>query len=334
MLTDINTTMKKTRLDFFNLFLLLLAVGITILYLASKVKNREYEKVFWSGKITVSASKQNLEHDSAIKVIEAKYYNTFDKSKRMLHSDSRVLLNSKSNDSIYFKSEHGLLPDSLHLKYFSIEDRKFYELNTNIPYNKIKKAAKASYGRLSIDVEIKSKGNVILSVNSKNLIPEKTSVFQAQETTGNLSELLFVTRQKTRYNDYDGITNVKDFADLMGNKYNWVFKTELEPGDQISSAYAYSFLNEKIYDIEEDQILGKLSIPERFYIYWTNGNKYDTVYYFNPIEILSTFRKLNHIDGEEPILLTFKLYKDKYAECVLSKNGISIPVRNVYPKIP
>lgn len=334
MLTDINTTMKKTRLDFFNLFLLVIAVGITILYLASKVRNREYEKVFWTGKITVSASKDDLKNDFAIKVIEVNYYNTFDKSKRVLHSDSRVLLNSTSNDSIYFRREDGLLPDSLHLKYFSINDCKFYEINKNIPYNRIKKGAKGASSRSSIDLEIKSKGDVILSVNSKKLLPKNISVFQAQETTGNLNELIFVTRQKKRYNDYDGIANVKDFADLMSNKYNWVFKTELETVDQITSANAYSFINDKIYDIDEDQILGKLSIPEKFYISWKNGNKYDTVYNFNPIEILSAFRKLDHIEGEEPILLTFKLYKDKYAECILSKNGISIPVRNLYPKIP
>ena len=62
--------------------------------------------------------------------------------------------------------------------------------------------------------------------------------------------------------------------------------------------------------------------------------KYNIQYELSPIEVLSAFRKLNEGVSSSDIKFIFKVYKNAYAECEMSKNGIIIPLIDLYPYKP
>ena len=76
------------------------------------------------------------------------------------------------------------------------------------------------------------------------------------------------------------------------------------------------------------------NIPTTFYVRFGNVNQYGVDYYFNSLEILNAFRKLDETNGPEPITLTFKLFKNKPAECELSKNGQIISLKDLVSENP
>lgn len=326
--------MKSKILNILNIFLAGILAVLIMLYFMAKVKNKESEKVLWTAEIRSFSENSSPSNPNIIKVINGVFYNTFNNSTKKIDSDSKDLTSAESRESIYFQKDTELLPDSLNLKYFSIDERKFYQLQTKIPYDLIKNAEQNSTDLTKLSCEIYPKGKVILKIDQEDFPSINIASYRAKETTGNLDQLIYKESLGEKYNDYEGIENINDFSDLLQNKYRWIFKVDLEAGDQLFNAYAYSFAERNIFDLKEKSLNKYENIPKTFYVRFGNGNQYGIDYYFHPNEILNAFRKLDKIDGPEPITLTFKLFKNKPAECELSKNGQIIYLKDLYPDNP
>jgi hypothetical protein len=110
----------------------------------------------------------------------------------------------------------------------------------------------------------------------------------------------------------------------------------MEEQDVLTSVYAYSFRDEKIEIAADNDTAVARNIPSTFYIYWKNKNNkdYNIQYALSPIEILNAFRKLNKSNVSEAITLTFKVHKNAYSHCEISKNGIVIPLKDLHPEKP
>ena len=118
----------------------------------------------------------------------------------------------------------------------------------------------------------------------------------------------------------------------MENKYKWVFKSKIDSSTYIKEVSSYS------YSAENIDLFGKtqesLPIPSQFYIKWGDKQRFGVQYTFNPLEILNAFRALSTIESSEPISINFKLFKDKYPQCEISKGLKNIILRDVYPEKP
>lgn len=323
--------MKSKILNILNIFLAGILVVLIMLYFMAKVKKKESEKVLWTAEIRSFSenSKPNI-----IKVIDGVFYSNYNNSRKEIDNDSKDLTSSSSRESIYFQKNTELLPDSLNLKYFSIDERKFYQLRTKIPYDRLKNAKKNSKDLTKLSCEIYPKGKVILKIDQEDLPSINIASYRAKETVGNLDQLIYKESLGEKYNDYEGIENINDFSDLLQNKYRWIFKVDLEAGDQILNAYAYSFAEQNIFDLKEKSLNEFENIPKTFYVRFGNVNQYGFDYYFNSLEILNAFRKLDKINGPEPITLIFKLFKNKPAECELFKNGQIISLKDLVSENP
>ena len=326
--------MKSIILNILNIFLAGILAVLIMLYFMAKVKNKESEKVLWTAEIRSFSENSSPSNPNIIKVTDGVFYNTFNNSTKKIDNDSKDLTSAESRESIYFQKDTELLPDSLNLKYFSIDERKFYQLQTKIPYDLIKNAEQNSTDLTKLSCEIYPKGKVILKIDQEDFPSINIASYRAKETTGNLDQLIYKESLGEKYNDYEGIENINDFSDLLQNQYQWIFKVDLEAGDQLLNAYAYSFAEQNIFDLKEKSLNEFENIPKTFYVRFGNGNQYGIDYYFHPNEILNAFRKLDKIDGPEPITLTFKLFKNKPAECKLSKNGQIIYLKDLYPDNP
>lgn len=326
--------MKSKILNILNIILLGILVVLIMLYFMAKVKNKENEKVMWTAEIRSFSENSSPSNPNITKVINGVFYNTFNNSTRKIDNDSKDLTSAESRESIYFQKDTELLPDSLNLKYFSIDERKFYQLQTKIPYDLIKNSEQNSKDLTKLSCEIYPKGKVILKIDQEDFPSIVIASYRAKETVGNLDQLIYKESLGEKYNDYEGIENISDFSDLLQNQYRWIFKVDLEAGDQLLNAYAYSFAEQNIFDLKEKSLNAFENIPKTFYVRFGNVNQYGVDYYFNSLEILDAFRKLDKINEPEPITLTFKLFKNKPAECELSKNGQIISLKDLNPENP
>lgn len=326
--------MKSKILNILNIILVGILAILIILYFTAKVKNKENEKVLWTAEIRSFAENSTSSNPNIIKVINGVFYNTFNNSTKKIDSDSKDLTSAESRESIYFQKNTELLPDSLSLKYFSVDERKFYQLQTKIPYDLMRNAESKIANLTKLSCEIYPKGKVILKIDQEDFPSINIASYRAKETTGNLDQLIYKESLGEKYNDYEGIENINDFSDLLQNKYRWIFKVDLEAGDQLLNAYAYSFAEQNIFDLKEKSLNKYENIPKTFYVRFGNGNQYGIDYYFHPNEILNAFRKFDKIKGTETITFTFKLFKNKPAECELSKNGQVISLKNLVSENP
>jgi hypothetical protein len=331
--------MKTTKLDYLNIFLVVILGLLLILNLAVRFVNKEHDKIVWDAKIYSSNENTSSETPNLIKIVEAVFYNNFNQSTKTLDYESLQetsgITSERNQNQILFTTYHEeLLPDSLNLKYFSVYERKFYLLSTKLPYEKIKNLTNKNNYKPILIFEVLPKGKTILKINSEeneNQKPKVIETFTAKETVGNLEMLVYQRSLEGKYNDYDNIENITDFSDLLQNQYKWVFKAELEPNNNLKVVSAYSYSEENI------NFLGKtkdfLPIPRRFYIDWGNKQEYGIQYEytFNPIEILNAFRTLNKIKTSEPIIINFKLFKEKNPQCEISKGETSIFLNDLYP---
>ena len=326
--------MKSKILNILNVILVGILAVLIMLYFIAKMKNKENEKVLWTAEIRSFSENSTSSNPNIIKVINGVFHNNFNNSRKEIDNDSKDLTSSSSRESIYFQKDTELLPDSLNLKYFSIDERKFYQLQTKIPYDLIKNAEQNSTDFTKLSCEIYPKGKVILKIDQEDFPSINIASYRAKETTGNLDQLIYKESLGEKYNDYEGIENINDFSDLLQNKYRWIFKVDLEAGDQLLNAYAYSFAERNIFDLKEKSLNEFENIPKTFYVRFGNGNQYGIDYYFHPNEILNAFRKFDKIKGTETITFTFKLFKNKPAECELSKNGKIISLKDLHPENP
>ena len=326
--------MKNKILNIVNIFLLGILAILIMLYFITKVKNKENEKVSWTAEIRSFSENAASKNTNIIKVIDGLFYNNFNHSTRTIDSDSRDLTSSESRESIYFPTYKELLPDSINLKYFSVDERKFYHLQTKIPYDLIRNAESKVANLTKLSLEILPKGKIFLKKDQEDFPSINIASYQAKETTGDLEQLIYKESLGEKYKDFEGLDSINDFSDLLQKKYHWVLKTDLEAGDHLMNANAYSFAEQQIYDLEEENLNVNENIPKTFHVRFGNTDKYGIDYYFEANEILTAFRKLNENNGAEPILLTFKLYKNKPAECKLSRNGQIISLKNTFPENP
>ena len=326
--------MKKTILDYINLFLLAILLILTLLYFATFIQNKGGEKVLWTAIIESNSGNSSAEKSNTIKIIDAHFFNSFNNSEFNLDNESGTMTNSKNQNKIYFESNADLLPDSFQLKYFSIDERKFYLLNTPIPYDKILNSAKNNKKLAKLYLEIFPNGKIILTFDQENSERKQLSTFKAKEVQGNLDLLVFRKSSGQLYNDFEDLLNITDFSDLFQNQYGWICKIKMENEGQLQRINTYSFLDESIDDVEDESKIEKRNIPKTFRIDWKDNQEYGVQYHFSPNEILTAFRKLNEIKSSEPITISFELAPNKLPTCKISKGGEVIPLKNLYPELP
>ncbi|WP_369014630.1 hypothetical protein [Flavobacterium anhuiense] len=330
--------MNNTKLDYINIFLAVILVAVIALYFATRFKNKEQDKMFWNAEIHSSLENPTAENSNIIQIIDATFYNTFNDSKSEIDSESKRVTSAKSDNSIFFKIwQEELLPDSLKLKYFSVDERKFYQLQTLVPYKKMKNLVTEKDVVPILILEVQPKGKILLKIIPKeNTEPQLLETFMAKEIAGKLDMLVYEESLGEKYNRFESIENITDYADLLQNQYKWSSKVEMEEQDVLASFYAYSFKDDRIELSEDADAAAIRSIPKIFYIYWEDKKKkkYNIQYELSPIEVLSAFRKLNEGVSSSDIKFTFKVYKNAYAKCEMSKNGIIIPLKDLYPYKP
>ncbi|MDQ6531053.1 hypothetical protein [Flavobacterium sp. LHD-85] len=329
--------MRKTKLDYINISLTIILVVLVMLNFAARFKNKEQDKILWNAEIHSYTEDSQTENSNIIQIVEASLHNNFNQSVSDIDSESKRVTSAKSEDFISFKIwQKELLPDSLNLKYFSIDERKFYLLQTHLPYEKMKNLVKDKNEVPFLILEVQPKGKILLKIrpNEENAEPKLVETFVSKETTGDLNMLVYETSLGEKYNRYPGIESITDYADLLQNQFKWSVKIEKEDGDILKSVYANSFKKESIDVLEDNDTASIRSIPSTFYIYWENKKNYSIQYTFSPIEILTAFRKLNANDAPGDINFNFKIYKNAYAKGEISKNGVVIPLKDAYPEKP
>ncbi len=330
--------MKKTKLDYINIFFAVILLALAILNFGVRFQNKEQDKMFWNAEIHSFTENSSGKNSNSIQIIDAAFYNNFNHSKSGIDSESKRITSISSEDFVSFKIwGKELLPDSLHLKYFSIDERKFYLLDTPLPYGKMKDGIKDKNASPLLILEIRPKGKILLKTlqnDAENTKSQVVETFACKETKGDLDMLVYEESLGKKYNRYPSISSITDYADLLQNQFKWSVKIVMEERDVLKSIYGYSFKKESIDILEDHDIALMRNIPETVYIDWENKKNYGIQYNFSPIEILTAFRKLNAIDEPGDINLTFKIYKKDYAQCEISKNGTVIPLKDLYPEKP
>ncbi|WP_300673125.1 hypothetical protein [Soonwooa sp.] len=335
--------MKTSKLDYFNIFLAIALGFILILNLMVRYKNKEQDKLLWGAYILSSNADSSKDDVNAIKIIDASFSNRFDKSQKSLNYDSKKeageIVNTVDSVKIKFSTyNEDLLPDSLSVRFFSGNERKFYQLTTKLPYEKIRKLVLRNKQNPAFFIEIQNKGKVLLKLNqakNDNLNYATIASFNAKETTGTIDELVNKESLDGHYNDYDGVTKISDFGELISNKYWWIAQIEkVNPEDKITSFYAISHAEYSIDDLQDDSKPALRSIPKEFYIDWKNNRKYSVVYELNSQEVLDAFRKLNQLNSPYPIMIKFRIDDNDFTRCYISRGDTSIELKDLYPSKP
>lgn len=332
--------MKTAKLDYINIFLVVILGFLLILNLTTKFQNKEQDKIIWNANIYSSNVNTSSEPSNIIKIIDAVLYNNFNQSTKTLDYESLQrtsgIISEKNQKQILFITrEEELIPDSINLKYFSADDHKFYMLSTKLPYEKLKKLTQKNNVKPTLIFEILPKGKTNLKISTKEHIdqsPKVLETFRAKETTGNLEMLVYRESLGEKYNDYNNIENIIDFSDLLKNQYKWLFKAETDSNNYLKEASAYSYSEENINFLEKTKDF--LPIPRSFHIKWGNQQEFGVQYTFNTMEILNAFRTLHNIETSEPIFINFKLFKEKNPYCEISKGRKSIILKDLYPEKP
>ncbi len=329
--------MKKSKLDYINIFFTIILGILIFLNLSARFKNKEQEKILWNATIQSLSENHSYKNRNLIKIIIAKLFNNFNHSTSYFDNESVEFIPNKTENSINFNSsDKELLPDSLSLNYFSVDERKFYTLKTKIPYEKIRNLIKNKNGIPTLFFELQPKGKTILKMMQKINEQDKSEFigsFTAKETNGDINMLIYKKHLSGKYNDYEGIRDILDFSDLIQNRYNWTFHVEMEGEERLQEVSAYSS-TESIDILENKDDAKYRNIPRRFDLRWGNKQKYSTQFEFSAFEILTAFRKLDEVHSSEPVTINFKLLREKYPECTISKDKISIPLKNLFPELP
>lgn len=330
--------MKKTVIDYLNFCLVGVFIVLLFIYGITLLKKKEFNKVSWSAKIVSKDPNSKDEKANMLKVLDAVFINTFNHSKNTLHFDSPKLIVSKGADSAYFWSQNDLLPDSLTIKYFSVEEKKFYQLNTRLPLEKMQNSLESKNEGTDVKIEIQPKGKISLMIEqpkNRDFGLKLIQSFQAKEVQGTLRMLVYRKYEKKEYNDFPSLKGIADYSDILIQKYIWMVKVETENVEKVSEISAYAFDGKSMRTDNETFENAKLrNLPNRFSIDWGNMQRYGSNYSFDSQEILDAFRALNQIKSNEPAIITFKLFKNTYPKAEISKGEKAIPLKDVYPDLP
>lgn len=322
--------MNKTFLDYTNFFLTGVLLFIFAMFAYSWITNKEFDKLYFRGEIRSSAGNSSALKTNTIQITEAEFRNSFNHSTLKIDSDSKLISSSISKDSVYFRSGTELLPDYLHLNYYSIDERQFYKVNAKLPSFIIKKTITNKHSQPKFVIEVQPQGVVFIKIIQKNLPSKVIARFSAEKTTASLDELVYETSLGKKYNRFESITTIKDYADLLHNQYLWGFATVLENGSILENAYTNSYDLESSYDFEDLQNFKKRNIPQTFYLEWSDSKKHSEQFTFDPNEILQAFRTLDKSETDDPIIISFKLSEDQKPECQISKGSEMMSLTDLY----
>lgn len=330
--------MKKTVIDYLNFCLAGVFIVLVLLYGIALIQKKEFNKVKWSAKIISVSPDSTDEKSGMLKILDVVFINTFNNSENRLDYNSPKLIVSKRADSAYFWSQNDLLPDSLSIRYFSVEEKKFYQLNTKLPLEKMQNALDNKSLGIDLKMEIQPKGKILLKIEqpgNKKFGSKLIEGFQAKEIPGTLKMLVYREYSGQEYNDFPSLKGISDYSDVLIQKYTWMVKVETENSENVSEISAYAFDGQSMRTENETYEDAKLRyIPNRFSIDWGNTQRYGNNYSFDSQEILDAFKALNQIKSSEPALITFKVFKNAYPKAEISKGGIIIPLKDVYPDLP
>lgn len=331
--------MKKTAIDYLNFCLTGIFILLLILYGITLIKKKEFDKLSWSAKIIAVEPNSTDEKSGMVKILDAVFVNTFNQSENRLEHDSpKIIVSKKGSDSAYFWTQDDLLPDSLSIKYFSVEEKKFYQLNTKLPSEKMQSSLDNGK-RADLKLEVQPKGKITLKLDMAENGKNKSKIigsFQAKEFVGKLDMLVFKeSAEQARYNEFPSLRDVSDYSDVLTQKYSWAMKIETENSEKISETSAYAFDGKSMKTGDETFEDVKLrNIPNRISIDWGSTQRYGSSYSFDSQEILDAFKELNQINSNEPIHITFKLFKNAFPKAELSKGGKIISLKDTYPDLP
>ncbi|AZB25707.1 hypothetical protein [Chryseobacterium bernardetii] len=330
--------MRKTVIDYLNLFLTGVFIVLVLLYGIALLQKKEFNKIKWSSEIISLGSNSTDEKAGMLKILDAVFINTFNYSENRLNNNSPRLIVSKGPDSAYFWSQNDLLPDSLSLRYFSVEEKKFYQLNTRLSLDKKQNSLENKSPGADLRLEVQPKGKVSLKikpVGNHHAGSVLIGNFQAEEFPGTLKMLVYRTYAREEYNDFPSLKSISDYSDILTQKYTWMVKIETENTEKVSEISAYAFDGKSMRMDGDTFESAKLRyIPNRFSIDWGNTQKYGSNYSFDGQEILNAFKDLNQIKSNEPVLITFKLVKNAFPKAEISKGGKTILLKDVYPDLP
>ena len=332
--------MKNTKLDYINILFAVILGVLIVLNIVARYKNKEQDKIIWEAEIQGFSEDTLSVNQNIIKIVDAHYFNNFNHSSSNIDSDSEMITSNKKRNTIYFKNwNKDLLPDSLSLKYYSVDERNFYLLSTRLPYEKIRNLGKINNKIPNLILQIKPKGKIILKMSqvqneNENKESKFIASFTAKKIEGELDMLVYKKSSNHKYNDYEGITNVIDFSDLLQNRYKWSVKLVMKEQNKLIEISANSFSDDIIDIPENNDTITTRNIPSGFDIEWGNKKKYGIQYYFDANEILNTFRKLSKINSSEPVTFTFNLNEGKLPQCEISNGKKSVPLKNLYPELP
>lgn len=334
--------MKNTFVAYLNFLLIGVLIVLAGLWTVALFQKREFDKVYWGADIRSQSSLANLTDGSKnnmLKILDASFYNRYDNSQQGIHNDVRnFILYSGDQDSIYFWSDRQLLPDSLSLRYFSIDESQFYALNAVLPYKKIKTDLKDNTSESPennhLVVAIEERGKIVLQRQNASGKRFTITTLQATPTNGTAKEL---TREKSLegyYDSYDGIHDIAGFVAIMKSQYKWKLDVQIRDGEQLFEAYMMPFNATGNFDLmDENTAVSLRNIPNVIYLKWGKDKaQYGDQYYFEPGSILDVFQKLDALPGNEPIILSVDLNtKDDFIHFFASKGTTKFALRDLYP---
>lgn len=330
--------MKKTVIDYLNFCLAGVFIVLAFLYGMALFRKKEFDKVSWSAKMISSEPGSADEKANMLKIIDAVFINTFNHSKNTLPFDSPKLIFSKGSDSAYFWAQNALLPDSLSVKYFSVNEKKFYQLNTRLPLEKMLNSLENKSKGADLKVEIHPSGKISVVIEqpeNKNFRSRLIGNFQAKEIPGTLKMLVYGKQEGEEYNEFPSLKSVSGYSDILIRKYLWEVKVETESSEKISEISAYAFDGKPVKKANETFEDAKLrNIPSRFSVDWGNTQRYGSNYSLDSQEILDAFKDLNQIENNEPMVITLKLFKNAFPKAEISKGGKTVLLKDVYPDLP
>lgn len=331
--------MQKTVIDYLNFCLAGIFILLVILYGMTLMKKKEFDKISWSAKIISAAPDSADEKSGMLKILDVVFINTFNQSENRLDYHSpQLIVSKKGSDSAYSRSQDDLLPDSLSIRYFSAEEKKFYQLNTKLPLEKMQEALDDKKTGADLRLEIQPKGKVSLKIEpsgNHNTGSVLIGTFQAKEFPGTLKMLVYRKYSGEEYNDFPSLKGISEYSDILIQKYTWMVNIETENSEKVSQISAYAFDGKSMRTENETFEKAKLRhIPNRFSIDWGNTQRYGSNYFFDSQEILEGLEDLQQIKSNEPILITFKLFKNAFPKAEISRAGKTIALKDVYPDLP
>jgi hypothetical protein len=331
--------MFKDRSDIINIILgiiLLLSIGANVRQTKAYRGNERFE---WGAGVFTPAGNTVQVADCAF--VNGKYWN-YNIRKSMILDSGWTEVNYTERTK-----ENALYPDSLHICWFSYNERKFYEGNFNLPYQLIFKQAELlrktttqyemQYARANPDkillylvAEVLPQGklNIWLTDLGKHI---KISSYQAKAVNKDWTIFNEISDSQTPQPKVDIAMQVA----LVMEPHSFMFKSA-RPGKLELQHLDLDFFNQNNFD--SDHYNGYYlpmyhRIPERFNMTWGDEQTaYTTSWNFKKEEILAAFRELDRLPGKDTTILKIQINEASNKLSVALKRGTEqIDLANAYP---